>query len=632
MESVLAIGVGLGLRVVIDAATDDHRLGGVLIGLWEGVVLNHFLRRMPRSYDPYIALGFRVFVDFLFTQSLSRMALVALWTVVGMLLADIAPNVWRDSGLRRLYRRLRREFRHIRRAVPDIRIKNDIPTVRLFSSTRAPSTVVSIRSDRATPAQSPAPGTTAIPGPPRRPGRKPPGAFPSSSGWSETETEVTTLRGRVVMSPGPSPALIPTRIDVQLQHSDTSNDSIPQAQSQPLPTTELHDTTILFEMDHPIPSATSAPRPIDDPTNQDPPTIPDDWVDVSPPLRPQADAPTVPPLSGLQEPVAGSSSVPPRPESVVEPTPRISLIPDIPEMHPTASDAHPPYQIPLPGSRAATVIGGAEEQPSGVWRSAVVARMEKACSELGVDPLHPVAPYPTILTSDSSKLQHLSEERSDDVVSKARSEKATSAIGDPDDVPGVEPQTSTPTQVDPPADTSVVNTPVDNPPLPPAKSWEPNPSTAGPAATDGGNPNTSPVPDRDIPATEPRRDTAYLDPDPTHDPPPSFSEAVGEVDGAQRNSDPVTQDEQSTELSDEQKAMEGRRQEFLMKELARQQAERDRLQAELDGKPKAARAATLKSKLEDILNSLEGVKMRMSKKQFSGENVLFAMDPVLSSI
>ncbi|KAL4074079.1 hypothetical protein J3A83DRAFT_4083108, partial [Scleroderma citrinum] len=83
MESVLAIGVGLGLRVVIDAATDDHRLGGVLIGLWEGVVLNHFLRRMPRSYDPYIALGFRVFVDFLFTQSLSRMALVALWTVVG---------------------------------------------------------------------------------------------------------------------------------------------------------------------------------------------------------------------------------------------------------------------------------------------------------------------------------------------------------------------------------------------------------------------------------------------------------------------------------------------------------------------------------------------------------------------
>ncbi|KAI6113275.1 hypothetical protein EDD16DRAFT_1446769, partial [Pisolithus croceorrhizus] len=83
MESVLAIGVGLGLRIVVDAATDDHKVGGVLVGLWEGVVLNHFVRKMPRSFDPYIALAFRVFVDFLFTQSLSRMALVALWTLVG---------------------------------------------------------------------------------------------------------------------------------------------------------------------------------------------------------------------------------------------------------------------------------------------------------------------------------------------------------------------------------------------------------------------------------------------------------------------------------------------------------------------------------------------------------------------
>ncbi|KIJ68132.1 hypothetical protein HYDPIDRAFT_47921, partial [Hydnomerulius pinastri MD-312] len=91
MESVLAIGVGLALRVVVDAATDnDNRVGGgsstiscVLVGLWEGVVLNHFVQKMPRSFDPYIGLGFRVFVDFLFTQSISRMALVALWTVVG---------------------------------------------------------------------------------------------------------------------------------------------------------------------------------------------------------------------------------------------------------------------------------------------------------------------------------------------------------------------------------------------------------------------------------------------------------------------------------------------------------------------------------------------------------------------
>ncbi|KIK98479.1 hypothetical protein PAXRUDRAFT_59691, partial [Paxillus rubicundulus Ve08.2h10] len=84
MESVLAIAVGLGLRVVVDVATDnDDRVGGVLVGLWEGVILNHFVRKMPRSFDPYIGFGFRIFVDFLFTQSLSRLALVALWTVVG---------------------------------------------------------------------------------------------------------------------------------------------------------------------------------------------------------------------------------------------------------------------------------------------------------------------------------------------------------------------------------------------------------------------------------------------------------------------------------------------------------------------------------------------------------------------
>ncbi|KAF8557633.1 hypothetical protein OG21DRAFT_1395232, partial [Imleria badia] len=84
MESLLAIGVGLVLRIVVDAATDnDDRVGGVLVGLWEGVVLNHFVRRMPHSFDPYLGFGFRIFVDFLFTQSLSRLSLVALWALVG---------------------------------------------------------------------------------------------------------------------------------------------------------------------------------------------------------------------------------------------------------------------------------------------------------------------------------------------------------------------------------------------------------------------------------------------------------------------------------------------------------------------------------------------------------------------
>ena len=568
---------------------------GVLVGLWEGVVLNHFVRRMPRSFDPYIALGFRVFVDFLFTQSLSRMALIALWTLVGMLLADIAPNVWRDLGLRRLYRRVRREARHIKRAVPDIRIKNDIPTVRLFSYKRTPSTVVSIRSDRATPAQSPAPERTPMPGPPRRPGRTPPGTFPDSSGWSETETDVTTLRGRIVMSPGPSPALIPTRIDAQFQHTDTSNVPTPHVHTQSLPTAELHNTSILLEMDGP--------------TSRDPPTIPDDWVDVTPPLRPQVDAPVIPQLPGLQEPAAGPSSfsmdLSLRPPSVIEPTPRISVIPDIPDAFP--SDA---CQIPLPESRAATVIGGVEERPCGVWRSTVVVRMEKACSELGVDPLHAVAPYPTIHTS--SKLQRSFEESALDVASEVRLERAP-AVGDP------EPQTNTSTQVD-------------TAPPPPPKAEESIPPTPHPAAI---NANPNPVPDRDTmgpsSATEPRRDATYLDPDPSHDPPPSFSEAVGEVGGAQGNSDPVTQDERPTELSDEQRATEEKRQVFLVRELSKLETERERLQTELE-KEKGSPVLTVKPKLDGIQKLLSRLKARISKTQFSGENGFVCDERCLSSV
>ncbi|KAH7920148.1 hypothetical protein BV22DRAFT_981736, partial [Leucogyrophana mollusca] len=84
MDSIFAIGVGLALRLVVDVVSNhDNRVGGTLVGLWEGVVLHHFSQKMPRSYDPYIAFGFRIFVDFLFTESLQRMAIVVLWTGLG---------------------------------------------------------------------------------------------------------------------------------------------------------------------------------------------------------------------------------------------------------------------------------------------------------------------------------------------------------------------------------------------------------------------------------------------------------------------------------------------------------------------------------------------------------------------
>jgi hypothetical protein len=106
MDSLFAIGAGLTLRVVVDFVSDHNvKIGGTLVGIWEGVVLYHFLGKMPRSFDPYVAYGFRLFVDFLFTESLAKMTIVMLWTGLGVLLSDIAPSLWNDSGLRRLYRR-----------------------------------------------------------------------------------------------------------------------------------------------------------------------------------------------------------------------------------------------------------------------------------------------------------------------------------------------------------------------------------------------------------------------------------------------------------------------------------------------------------------------------------------------
>ncbi|OAX37351.1 hypothetical protein K503DRAFT_651841, partial [Rhizopogon vinicolor AM-OR11-026] len=87
MENIFAIGAGVALRAILDIATDnDHKLIGILIGLWEGVVLSHFLSkrtRSSRSKDPYLALATRLAIDLYLTQSFSRFALTCAWTLLG---------------------------------------------------------------------------------------------------------------------------------------------------------------------------------------------------------------------------------------------------------------------------------------------------------------------------------------------------------------------------------------------------------------------------------------------------------------------------------------------------------------------------------------------------------------------
>ncbi|KAF8843039.1 hypothetical protein BDN67DRAFT_255390 [Paxillus ammoniavirescens] len=666
MESVLAIGVGLVLRVVVDVATDnDDRVGGVLVGLWEGVVLNHFVRKMPRSFDPYIGLGFRIFVDFLFTQSLSRLALVALWTVVGMLLADVAPSVWYDSGLRRIYRRIRKDVRHMKRAVPDIRIKNDIPSVRFFTPKRATSTAVagSIRSDRAAIARSPAPSPT----PPRIQKHSPPGTFPDASGWSETDVEVTA-RERVVVNPGPSPSFIPSREGVVFGSRDTTHVRTPRAQTAHLPETTItmaqtQNETVLLEtvVDAAAFGATTSTLidPIDDASRHNLPQIPDDWVNVTP-QRSRSNTPVhvFEPLP-LHEPQPDPSTFTrdsqPRPTSIVFPTPAINALPDITDIDLGEGDrsSRVPHEIPLPGSRAVSDIGGVYDQPRAAWRENVFSHVDKANSDLGIDPSRPYAPFMATHTKGASgshirtassdwagsKLKHLVAGDAPEVPPKTDTTKVEPVVGgEAEPASGTphgdgaaresEPQMPTPAQVDAPP--SVLNQPTD----PGATSAAAAADTKHPPQTttqlettpvDSANVDASPVP----PQTG--VDSGACSGDPLVDagtscraPPPPFTEipGVGEVTVSgegPKHEDPVTQDQQPTELTKEQRAAEAKRQAFLMTQIKELEGERNRLQGNLDpkNKPSGKAAADIKSNLAETEKSLSAVKARISKVIFS---------------
>ena len=109
--SVLSFEMAASMRLL-----EPHHQG-ILIGLWEGVVLSHFLS--SRSKDPYLALATRVWrLTFASHSSLSRFTLTCAWTLLGPLLADVAPSIWRDTGLKSVYKALREDLRAIRKVRP----------------------------------------------------------------------------------------------------------------------------------------------------------------------------------------------------------------------------------------------------------------------------------------------------------------------------------------------------------------------------------------------------------------------------------------------------------------------------------------------------------------------------------
>jgi len=195
MDSIYAIAFGLGLRTLVDAVSQDFRLTGSLIGLWEGVITLHFLKKMPKSSDPYIAFGVRLFIDFLVTESVERLVLVLIWTAFGMVLADVAPAIWDEVGLKRVWRHFRRDLYTIYEKIPKVAFFPPPRTVR-FSPSREPSIInPSIATSQDTPIAIIPPSSSAPTEPLKR---RVPGYYPGD--YSDTDTD----RGSIIRS-RPSP-------------------------------------------------------------------------------------------------------------------------------------------------------------------------------------------------------------------------------------------------------------------------------------------------------------------------------------------------------------------------------------------------------------------------------------------
>lgn len=141
MEALLTIVTGLTVRLSLPilARRGDIRVHAALIGLWEGVVLYYFTTKARRSnrYDMYLSFIIRLFIDLAVTASPLRLALIIIWTGIGMIIADISPGLYRDTGLDRAWRRVVRDLRVLRWDV--------LSTLKARSSTRRSRTGGAVR-------------------------------------------------------------------------------------------------------------------------------------------------------------------------------------------------------------------------------------------------------------------------------------------------------------------------------------------------------------------------------------------------------------------------------------------------------------------------------------------------------
>ena len=274
MDSLLAVALGLGLRVILDiVGRNDIRVEGSLVGLWEGLVLYHFLEKWPRSYDPYVGFGFRLFIDFLFTENLARMIVIVLWTGVGMIMSDIGPALWQSTGLRRLYRHLSHDLALFGFPGLPFFTKNTNSRVRFTSPSRA--------SSAQSPNAAPDDALDATPIPLRS--RPLPGSFP---GDAETETEPSVLGSSDDSGTASATFDIvhPTGSEMTTENDEDTEERTPTANNVEL-SPEIPDEDDYLYSDEPLTSG--YPTPV----NEAPPAIGPSFPlrVLSPPVSPRAD-------------------------------------------------------------------------------------------------------------------------------------------------------------------------------------------------------------------------------------------------------------------------------------------------------------------------------------------------------
>ncbi|KAF8222945.1 hypothetical protein L208DRAFT_999759, partial [Tricholoma matsutake] len=84
MDVFIAIVAGLAFRLVLNNLHGPIApLSPALLGLCEGALVHYLPNRTSNSFlDHYLAYGLRIVVDLFFTENVSRMFLVLLWTAL----------------------------------------------------------------------------------------------------------------------------------------------------------------------------------------------------------------------------------------------------------------------------------------------------------------------------------------------------------------------------------------------------------------------------------------------------------------------------------------------------------------------------------------------------------------------